>query len=144
MTLQTIKLIIGGVLLVHGLGHVGALIAIAVDWQQRGTATGAWLPARSWLIPTLTPQAAKAVASSFWILATLGFVAASMSFWGLVLPGDTWRLLALASAVVSACGIILFFGTWPVFNTLAALAVNAAVFVTQLWLRWPPETMFGN
>ena len=141
---QTIKLIIVGVLLLHGLGHIGALVAIAVNWSSRGTATGAWLPARSWLFPSLSPQAAKAVASAFWILSTIGFVAASMSFWGIVLPSDAWRQLALASSVVSALGITLFLGTWPAFNTIAALAVNIAVLITQLWLHWPPQAMFGT
>ena len=141
---QTIKLIIAGVLLLHGLGHIGALVAIAVNWSSRGTATGAWLPARSWLFPSLSPQAAKAVASAFWILSTIGFVAASMSFWGIVLPSDAWRQLALASSVVSALGITLFLGTWPAFNTIAALAVNIAVLITQLWLHWPPQAMFGT
>ena len=141
---QTIKLIIVGVLLLHGLGHIGALVAIAVNWSSRGTATGAWLPARSWLFPSLSPQAAKAVASAFWILSTIGFVAASMSFWGIVLPSDAWRQLALTSSVVSALGITLFLGTWPAFNTIAALAVNIAVLITQLWLHWPPQAMFGT
>jgi hypothetical protein len=38
----------------------------------------------------------------------------------------------------------LFFGTWPVFNTVAALGVNIAVLVTQLIMRWPPQAMFGR
>ncbi len=130
MPLQTIKLIIAGVLLLHGLGHTGALMATVVNWTQRGTPTGSWLPARSWLFPALAPPAAKTVASIFWILSTIGFVAAAMSFWGVVVPGDAWRQLALAAAVVSIPGITLFLGTWPTFNTLAALAVNIAVLVT--------------
>jgi len=142
--LLTIRLIIAGVLLLHGLGHIGALMAVVVDWTKRGTATGAWLPARSWLIPSLAPQTARVVASIFWVLSTIGFVMACLSFWGIVLPGDAWRQLALASSVVSALGITLFLGTWPAFNTIAALAVNLAVLVTQLWLHWPPQTMFGK
>jgi len=30
------------------------------------------------------------------------------------------------------------------FNTLAALAMNIAVLVTQLWAHWPPFAMFGR
>ncbi len=41
-------------------------------------------------------------------------------------------------------GIALFFGTWPTFNTLAALGMNIAVLVTQLWLHWPPQAMFAK
>lgn len=60
------------------------------------------------------------------------------------MPGDVWRQLATASAIVSTLGIVLFFGTWPTFNTIAALAVNIAVLVTQFWLHWPPQAMFGK
>ena len=144
MSPQTTKMIIAGVLLLHGLGHVGALAAIAVNWSDRGTTTGAWLPARSWLIPSLAPQTAKTAASIFWVVATIRFVAAAMSFWGIVVPGAVWRQVALASSVVSLLGITLFLGTWPAFNTIAAIGMNIAVLVTQLWLDWPPQAMFGK
>ena len=144
MAPQTIKLIITGMLGLHGLGHIGALMTIVVNWANRGTSTGAWLPARSWLAPSLPPQTARAIASAFWVIAAIGFVAASMSFWGIVVPGSVWRQIAIASSVVSGLGILLFLGTWPTFNTVAALAVNASVLVTQFFVLWPPLSMFGK
>jgi hypothetical protein len=142
MSAQTIKLIIAGALLLHGLGHGGALAALFA--HSRGMDTGSWLPARSWLFPSLATRVTTTVASIFWILSLIGFVAAALSFWGVLVPGDVWRQLALTSSIVSALGIVLFFGTWPTFNTLAALGVNVAVLVTQLWLHWPPQAMFGK
>lgn len=72
----------------------------------------------------------------------IGFVAAALAFLWILLPAEVWRTLAVGSAIVSLTGIVLFFGTWPPFNTVAALAVNAVVLVTQLLLRWPsPETL---
>jgi len=144
MSTNTLKLLIAGFLLLHGLGHIGAFVAIVGNWSVRGTSTGAWLPARSWLLPALTPQTAKVIASIFWILSLLGFVAAAMSFWGILLPGELWRQLALVTSVISALGIILFLGNWPTFNTVAALAANLVVLVTQLWTHWPPQSMFGK
>ena len=144
MATQTIRLVIAALLLLHGLGHFGALAAIAFNWSERGTSTGAWLPARSWVLPSLSPQAAKVIASTFWVLAGVGFVAAAASFWGIVIPGEAWRMLALASSLVSLLGIMAFIGTWPAFNTIAAIAVNIAVLVTQLLLHWPPQVMFGK
>jgi hypothetical protein len=41
-------------------------------------------------------------------------------------------------------GIVLFIGTWPAFNTVAALGMDVAVLVALLGMRWPPETMFGR
>jgi len=80
----------------------------------------------------------------FWVLALIGFVAAAMSFSGILLPGGVWRPVAVASAIVSIVGIMLFLGTWPAFNTVAAPGMNGAVLVAVLWLHWPPEAMFGR
>ena len=143
MSDQTIKIVVTAVLLLHGLAHGGALGALI--WIKfRPEDASAWQAARSWLFPSLPPATAIAVASIFWVLSLVGFVAAALSFWGILVPGDAWRQLAVASAIVSILGITLFLGTWPTFNTLAALAVNIAVLVTQLWLRWPPQAMFGK
>jgi hypothetical protein len=142
MTSQTIKIIIAGVLLLHGLGHGGAIGAlIAID---RGVPSGKWLSARSWLFPKLSPQVAKVIAIAFWVAALLGFVAAALSFWGILIPGDWWRPLALTFAIISFVGIALYWGRWPMFNTLAAQVVNLVVIITQLWLHWPPVAMFGK
>ena len=142
MSVQTIKILIAGALLLHGLGHLGAIAALLA--LRLGRSTGPWRPARSWLLPSLPAPVATTVASTFWVLSAIGFVAASMSFWGILVPGDAWRQLALASSIVSILGIVLFFGIWPIFNTLAALGMNVAVLVTQLWMHWPPPSMFGE
>ena len=144
MSDQIIKLVIAAVLLLHGLGHGGALGALI--WVERlsGTNTSGWLAARSWLFPSLSVSAAITTASIFWVVSLIGFVATALSFWGLLVPAEAWRPLAVASAIVSILGITLFFGTWPMFNTLAALGVNVAVLITQLWTHWPPQEMFGK
>ena len=141
MSDQAIKLVIAGVLLLHGLGHGGALGALYA--RSRGMDTGGWQAAHSWLLSLSTP-AAITLASTFWALSLIGFVAAAMSFWGILVPAEAWRLLAIASAIVSTVGIVLFLGNWPAFNTLAALGVNLAVLVALLWLNWPPRAMFGT
>ena len=135
-----LELVIGGVLLVHGLGHGGALAALAWIRLRPQSSTGDWSAARTWLIPSLPAETAAMLASAFWLAALIGFVLAALSFWGLLLPADTWQPVALGSAVVSMTGIVLFLGTWPIFNTLAAVAVNMAVFAA-IWLQWPPRSV---
>jgi hypothetical protein len=144
MSDQTIKLIAAGILLLHGLGHGGAIGALAWIRFRPDGPTGDWHAARSWLVPSLAGDTATTVASAFWIVSLVGFVIAAMSFWGVVIPGNVWRPLAVASALVSIAGITFFFGTWPMFNTLAALAVNVAVLAAVLWLRWPSEAVLGS
>ena len=53
MSDQIIKLVIGGVLLLHGLGHGGAIGALIWIGRRPGTDTGGWRAARSWLFPSL-------------------------------------------------------------------------------------------
>jgi len=144
MSDPAIRLIAAGVLLLHGLSHGGALAALAWIRLHPGTPTGAWLAARSWLVPSLSGDTATTLAGAFWIASMTGFVMAAMSFWGVVLPDSLWRPLAVMSACVSIAGITFFFGTWPMFNTLAALGVNAAVLGAVLWLHWPPQSVFGS
>ncbi len=48
------------------------------------------------------------------------------------------------AAIVSAVGITLALGTWPAFNTTAALGVNIATLVVLLLVQWPPVGLFGK
>ena len=144
MSNQIIRLVVAGVLFLHGLAHVGPLAVYIWIRYRPGDSTGGWLVARSWLLPSLPATTATAIASAFWVLSLIGFIGAALSFWGNLMPGEIWRQLAVASAIASILGIAVFFRTWPMFNTLAALGVNVAVLVTQLWLHWPPHAMFGK
>ncbi len=144
MSDQVLKLFIAGALMLHGLGHGGALGALIWIRVRPGTETGGWQAARSWLLPSFDASTATMVASIFWVVALIGFVAAAMSFWGILLPGEVWRPVATVSAFVSILGIVLFLGTWPPFNTVAALGMNVAVLVALLWLRWPSQATFGS
>jgi hypothetical protein len=144
MSDQTIRLIAAGVLLVHGLGHGGALAALAWIRLRPGTPTGDWLAARSWLAPSLPADTAAAIASAFWIVSLAGFVIAAMSFWGVLVPEGVWRPMGVATALVSLTGVVLFLGTWPILYTVAALGVNVAVLVAVLWLHWPPQAIPGT
>jgi len=146
MSTENLKFLIAAVLSIHGLGHVGAIGALVT--RKLGYVAAAdqagWLAARSWLLPSLASPIATALATGFWAVSMIGFIAAACSFRGVLVPSEAWRTLAVASAVVSTLGLALFIGTWPLFNTVAALSVNAAVFVTQLWLSWPARALFGR
>jgi hypothetical protein len=69
----------------------------------------------------------------------LAFVIAGLGFIGVVVPPEWWRPAAVLGAAVSLVGIALFAGTWPPFNTLAAVAVNVGVLVVVFVLRWGSE-----
>lgn len=128
MSTQTIRILIAGALFVHGVGHT----------------LGFWRPSRSWLLPRAGESTLRIVSSVIWILAAVGFISSSLGFWGIIVPADWWRPLAVVSAIISLAGLGLFWGTWPAFNTAGALAMDLAVLVCLLWLNWPPVEMFGR
>ncbi len=144
MSADSTRFLIGGVLLIHGLGHGGALGALLWMRALPNSPTGGWLAARTWLAPTANTSELTWIAMAFWVVALIGFVSASLSLCGVVVPGDWWRQLAIVSALVSLTGMIVFFGTWPAFNWLASLAVNLGVLFTQIVTRWPAQELFGR
>jgi hypothetical protein len=128
MSTGLIRILIAGALFVHGIGHT----------------LGFFMPARSWLLPNASEPTLRIVSRIFWVLITGGFLLSFLSFLGILVPPDWWRQLAMVFAVVSLLGIGLFWGTWPTFNVIGAIAMNIAVLATQLWLDWPPIDMFGR
>jgi hypothetical protein len=116
---QVVRLVAFGVLLLHGLGHGGALGAMAWIALRPGSDTGAWTAARSWLWPSAAPETATLAASAFWIVSLIGFVIAALAFW--FGWGDAWQPRSpseppwFQASASSAC-----FGTWPMFNTTVA------------------------
>jgi hypothetical protein len=150
MSPQTIKIIITAILLLQGVAHGRAFFCLAAT--AGGGDSKVWIPVHSWLFPKASKKTAAAIAGVFWLLATLGFIAAGLGFWGLLLPGAYWRQLALLSAIISTLGTALFSGIWPgapdtrlsTIDTIISLVVNGAVILAVLVLQWPPLSMFGK
>lgn len=128
MSVQTLRFLIAGALLVHGVGHT----------------LGYFRPARSWLLPFISEPALRIIANLLWSLAALGFVVCCLAFLGVLVPPDWWRSLAVIFAVVSLVGLVLFLGNWPAFNTIGAFGFDVVVLVALLWQHWPPLDMFGR
>ena len=128
MTTNTIRILVAGALLVHGIGHT----------------LGFWKPARSLLFLKVSEPTLRIAGGVFWLITALGFIAASMSFYGILLPPNWWRPLAVVFAMVSLVSLILFGRSWPIFNFIGASALNIAVLGAILWLHWPPFEMFNR
>ena len=128
MSPQTIRILIAGALFIHGIGHT----------------LGFWKPARS--LPFVdAPEATLRLAGGIiWVLIAIGFIASSMSFYGVLVPTNWWRSLAVVFAVISLVGLVLFGRSWPVFNFIGASALNIAVLAALLWREWPPFEMFSR
>ena len=128
MSTQTIRILIAGALLVHGIGHT----------------LGFWKPARSFPFLTVSDSALKMVGGITWIVIAISFIIASMSFYGILAPASWWRPLVIIFSIVSLVGLILFGKNWPIFNFVSATALNVAMLIALLWLGWPPVELFNR
>jgi hypothetical protein len=128
MSTQTIRILIAGALLVHGIGHT----------------LGIWKPARSLPFLDMSQSTLGLAGGVIWVLVAIGFLASFMSFYGILLPAGWWRPLAIVFAVISLAGLILFGRSWPIFNLIGAYAMNIATLVALLWLHWPTFEMFNR
>ncbi len=147
---SVLKIIIVVALAAHGIAHAIALGGLI--GQSAGGASASQVAVRSWLLPGLGPNAAAAVAIPLWLVATVGFVVAALSFWGVFVPNAPWRQIAVASAIASLVGVIFLAGIWPgspteprsMLNSGIAVTMNVAVLLTLLWLHWPEQAVFGK
>ncbi len=140
MSPSTLRTIIGLILLVHGIGHCMAFfpalnISSTEKWHHR-----------SWLLTPLIGDAASRVISIILFgAAFVGFIAAALGLFGWLVPHDSWRMLAVISAVISLVALALFWNAFVTFfpNKVGAIAVDVAVLVGLLILNWPTEADIG-
>ena len=128
MSTQTIRIVVAGALLLHGIGHT----------------LGFWKPARSLPFLTVSQPTLSLIGGIIWALTAVGFVASSMAFYGLLVPANLWRPLAVVFAVISLVALLLFGRSWPIFNFICACAANVVILAALLWLHWLPLAMFSR
>lgn len=128
-----LKIVIGLVLLAHGIGHSMGILQVfkvaTVNPQWQGD---------SWILGGIAgTTVVQAIGVAVWTLAIVGFVllAGVVVGW---LPEAWWQPLAIGSAAVSLVGLVLFPVAFPLFSTIGALVVDVAVLAAVLWYHWTP------
>jgi hypothetical protein len=125
--------VIGIFMLLHGLVHLWyfTLSRGLVEFQPDMGWTG-----RSWLFTNLLGDAAtRALASVLYVVATGGFVSASI---GILSQQAWWRPVTLIAAIFSTIVIILFWDgslQMPVQKGLLGVLINSVILVALLLLR---------
>ena len=128
MSAQTIRILIAGALFVHGIGHT----------------LGYWKPARSLPFLAVSETTLRIAGGIIWTLVAIGFIFSSMSFYGILVPANWWRSLAVIFSVISLVGLILFGRSWPAFNFIGASGLNIAILISLLYFHWPSLEMFNR
>lgn len=140
MSASTLRLIIALVFFVHGAGHaMGIMPALGLS-SVKGWSSRSWL-----LTPLLGETISRIISIVLFAAALAGFLAAALGLMGWLVPHDSWRSLAVASAVISLAAIALFWNAFVTFipNKLGAIAVDIATLVCLLVLNWPSEADIG-
>jgi hypothetical protein len=131
-----VRIVIGLVLLGHGIGHSMGIIQVF----KVAAVNPSW-DGRSWLLTAAAGTAVtQAVGVMLWSVATVGFVALAGVVFGW-LPESWWVPLGVISSIASLVGLVLFPLAFPTFSTLGALAVDIVVLVAVVWYHWVPSDL---
>lgn len=137
MTSKSIKLVAFFVLLVHGIGHfqgVAAGLGLKINNAH---------PANSWLLKSLSEQTNKKICLLLFLVTGLVGILTALSFKGILLSDSMWQTLALVTAFLSTCCLIMFpNGLAMFFNKMGAIAVNLIVFYSILFQQNWPSPLF--
>jgi hypothetical protein len=140
MSGTTLRIIIALVFFAHGVGHAMGIMPALGLASVKGWSSRSWL-----LTPLLGETASRIISVVLFLAALLGFLAAALGLTGWLVPHDTWRTLAVVSAVISLVALTLFWNAFVSFipNKLGAIVVDVATLVCLLVLNWPSEADIG-
>jgi hypothetical protein len=119
-----LRLILGLVLIAHGLGHSMGFLA---SWTTvpSGLTTGHWLLSSDITMNSTVGR----VFGLIWTLALVSTVGAGV---GLLLEQDWWQQVAVASAILSLFAILPWLNLMPFFSAMGAVLIDVMVLVLLL------------
>ena len=134
-----LRILIGVLLLLHGVIHGVLAVLPNPEADEPAVATFFSTWAAPWLRGLLSGGALQVIAVVLAVIAGIGFIAAGLAMFDVLLPHDWWRALAVASSVVSLVLCVLFWNTYLIVGPLVAIGIIVVVGL----LRWPTEAMLG-
>ena len=130
---MVLKVIIGVVLIAHGIGHVLGWFPI-LGWARSAGWTG-----ESWLLSGAVGSGiTNVVAFTLWGVAMVGFVLVGLGVLGLPVPVAWLRPLAVLAAVASLLAVGLFWESIPAMSgRIGSIAIDVIVLWAVLVGHWP-------
>jgi hypothetical protein len=127
MSPDIVRIIVILVIAAHGIGHVmGVIGPLGIEIQ--GASSGSWALSR---FGSGLTNAAEGV---LFLIPTIGFVVAAIGLWT---GADWFRIVAVASAVISLVAIGLYPNQLPTFSMFGAIAVDVVLLAAILVFGWP-------
>lgn len=140
------KLLVSVLLILHGLivaGQSAGSFGSTIPNELQNPSFVSWWPinmGRSWLFSGLGLDRTLAVyriGGLLWLAGGMALVAAGLGVWGLFIPPDWWRGLAIGGAAISFFMLAIYFHPITIMGTVSSLAVLVAL----LWAKWPPTSL---
>ena len=139
MSSSAIRIIMGIVILLHGIGHfMGVLAVLGIKISPNHST-------HSWLLSGLLPKNILGlVCLLFSVAAILLFLTAGFGIFDWFDLQPYWQKLALYAAVISLAGLILFWNSFPFLfpNKIGVIIIDLLSIVSIVWMKWPQE-LFG-
>ena len=130
-----LRILIGVLLVLHGLIHGILAVLPNPDAAKPVAATFFSEWARPWLQSGFSDRTLQMIAIALAAIAGVGFLTAGLALFGLILPHDWWRALAIASSVVSLVLCVLFWNVYLIVGPVVAIGI----IVVLGFLHWPAE-----
>ena len=123
MSEKNLRLVLGLVILVHGIGHSMGVLA-SINYFS----TDSW-HGRSWLLsPLIGGSAARVIGIVLFGAITACFLLCGLSYLSWGLPADLWKPLALYGSIASMIAIFMYWNSFSAFfNKAGALLVNVGL-----------------
>lgn len=123
------RIVIGLLLLVHGLIHI-AIYNSSLSGAAEASGQGAFKLVHSWALSPLGFGATslKIVGTPLWVIAGVGFMLAGLAVLH-VLPVTWWHGLAVAAVVASLLLFAIFWHPWLIAAVVADVAVLVGLLV---------------
>ena len=139
MSANSVKLIAFLALLVHGIGHLqGAVSSSGVKFRTSTSNS-------SWLLKGVAEKWNKRIGLVLYLAASVFGIFAALSLRGVLGPESQWVSLAMACAIFSTLGMVLFPKALALFfNKAGAIAVNLIIFYSILFNGSWPSAIFED
>ncbi len=139
MAPKTIKALVFLTLLIHGIGHFqGVLGSLGVNINKSGFI-------KSWLLKGLGESLNRSVCLVLHLATFIIGILTALSIKGIILPVDTWQILALVTAFLSTVCLVLFPRALAMFfNKAGAIAVNLIIYYSILFDGQWPSAVFED
>jgi hypothetical protein len=136
---MVLRNVIGVLLLLHGVIHGILAVTPNPDAPKPVAATFFSQWARPWLQSALSAKTVQTVSIVLAVVAGLGFLAAGLAMFDVMVPHDWWRGLSIGSSVVSLALCVLYWHSYLVVGP----AVAVGIIVALALVGWPTEFALG-